>query len=248
MYRTGDLVRQRADGELEYVGRMDQQVKVRGYRIELGEIEAVLSRHEAVQEAVVVARTEAGGEQRLAGYVVPQTTGDETGTVATSELRAYLRERLPEYMVPQTLVLLAELPLTPNGKIDRKALPAPEGPGSQETLTYVAPRTELEQQIAGIWQTVLGVEKVGMHDNFFDLGGHSILLIEASSKLRLALQRELSVVDMFRHPTVSAMAEFLGAAQPQDINFAENTERAAARRVSAQRRRAERKQRQTVKT
>ncbi len=248
MYRTGDLVRQRADGELEYVGRMDQQVKVRGYRIELGEIEAVLSRHEAVQEAVVVARTEAGGEQRLAGYVVPQTTGDETGTVATSELRAYLRERLPEYMVPQTLVLLAELPLTPNGKIDRKALPAPEGPGSQEMLTYVAPRTELEQQIAGIWQTVLGVEKVGMHDNFFDLGGHSILLIEASSKLRLALQRELSVVDMFRHPTVSAMAEFLGAAQPQDINFAENTERAAARRVSAQRRRAERKQRQTVKT
>jgi aryl carrier-like protein len=231
---------------LEYVGRIDQQVKVRGYRIELGEIEAVLSGHVAVQEAVVVARAEAGGEQRLVGYVVLQAGGDENGTVAVSELRSYLRERLPQYMVPQTLVLLAQLPLTPNGKIDRKALPAPEGPGAQETLTYVAARTELEQRIAGIWQTVLGVEKVGMHDNFFDLGGHSILMIEASSKLRLALERELSVVDMFRHPTVSAMAEFLSAAQPQDLNFAENTERAAMRRVSAKRLRTERKQRQMV--
>jgi aryl carrier-like protein len=160
-----------------------------------------------------------------------------------NELRAYLRERLPEYMVPQTLVLLAQLPLTANGKIDRKALPSLEGANAQETVTYVAPRTELEQQIAVIWQTVLGAEKVGLHDNFFDLGGHSILLIEASSKLRLALDRELSVVDMFRHPTVSAMAEFLSAAQPQEINFAANTERAGVRRVSAKRLRAERKQR-----
>jgi amino acid adenylation domain-containing protein len=244
LYRTGDLVRQRADGELEYVGRIDQQVKVRGHRIELGEIEAALTGHVAVQEAVVVARAEASGEQRLVGYVVPQAGADENGKVGVSELRAYLRERLPEYMVPQTLVLLAQLPLTPNGKIDRKALPAPDGPGAQEALTYVAPRNELEQRIAAIWQTVLGVEKVGMHDNFFDLGGHSILLIEASSKLRVALERELSVVDMFRHPTVSAMAEFLSAAQPQDINFAENTERAAMRRVSAKR---QRRQRQTVK-
>ncbi|HWF88172.1 MAG TPA: amino acid adenylation domain-containing protein [Pyrinomonadaceae bacterium] len=246
LYRTGDLVRQRADGELEYVGRIDQQVKVRGYRIELGEIEAVLSGHVAVQEAVVVARADAGGEQRLVGYVVPQAAGEENGPVTVSDLRAYLRERLPEYMVPQALVLLAQLPLTPNGKIDRKALPAPEGPETQETLTYVAPRTELEQRIAAIWQSVLGVEKVGMHDNFFDLGGHSILLIEASSKLRVALERELSVVDMFRHPTVSAMAEFLSAAQPQDLNFAENVERASVRRVSANRLRERKQQRQNA--
>jgi amino acid adenylation domain-containing protein len=242
LYRTGDLVRQRADGELEYVGRIDQQVKVRGYRIELGEIEAVLSGHAAVQAAVVVLAEERG-ERRLVGYVVRQAAGNGNGAVGVNELRAYLRERLPEYMVPQTLVLLAQLPLTANGKIDRKASSSLEGANAQETVTYVAPRTELEQQIAVIWQTVLGAEKVGLHDNFFDLGGHSILLIEASSKLRLALDRELSVVDMFRHPTVSAMAEFLSAAQPQEINFAANTERAGVRRVSAKRLRAERKQR-----
>jgi AMP-binding enzyme C-terminal domain/Phosphopantetheine attachment site len=194
-------------------------VKVRGYRIELGEIEVMLSGHESVQEAVVVALEEERGERRLVGYVVPQAAGAENGTVGVSELRAYLRERLPEYMVPPTLVLLGQLPLTPNGKIDRKALPAPEGSGTQEMETYVAPRTELEQRIAGIWQAVLGVEKVGMHDNFFDLGGHSILLIEANSKLRLALDREWSVVDMFRHPTVSAMAEFLSAAQPGEFTL-----------------------------
>jgi hypothetical protein len=241
LYRTGDLVRERGDGELEYVGRRDQQVKVRGYRIELGEIEAVLQGHAGVQEAVVVVRAD-GGEQRLVGYVVGPAVDNGNSQVEVSELRAYVRERLPEYMVPQALVLLEQIPLTANGKIDRKALPSPDGP-SPELATYVAPRTELEQQIAGVWQEVLGAEKVGLHDNFFDLGGHSILLIEASSKLRLALKRELSVVDMFRHPTVSAMAVFLSAEKSAELNFEDNLDRADLRRSSAKRLRKARKQR-----
>jgi aryl carrier-like protein len=144
-------------------------------------------------------------------------------------------------MMPQALMVMERMPLTANGKIDRKALPPPEGWNIDQGVEFVAPRTELEQQIAGIWREVLDVEKVGLHDNFFDLGGHSIRMIEANGKLKLALNRELSVVDMFRHPTVSAMAEFLSAEPSGEIEFAENVERAGARRANMKRQREVRK-------
>jgi hypothetical protein len=222
---------------------MDYQVKVRGYRIELGEVEAALREQRGVREAVVVVREEAGGERRLVGYVVEEGEGEGSGgrRLEIRELRAGLELRLPEYMRPQAVVKVEQLPLTPNGKIDRKALPPPEGWSIDQGMEFVAPRTELEQQIAGIWREVLDVEKVGLHDNFFDLGGHSIRMIEASGKLKLALNREMSVVDMFRHPTVSAMAEFLTAQPSGEIEFAENVERAGARRANMKRQREGRK-------
>jgi acyl-coenzyme A synthetase/AMP-(fatty) acid ligase len=162
VYHSGDVGRYRADGELEYVGRRDEQVKLRGYRIELGEVEAVLREHSEVSEAVVIMRAE-GGDQQLVAYVV----GGEAGAV---ELREYLRERLPEYMAPSAIVRLAELPLTANGKVDRRALPAPERRAI--AAGYVGPRSPVEETVAGIWANVLGVEKVGIHDNLFELGGH----------------------------------------------------------------------------
>ncbi|MCA1628265.1 MAG: phosphopantetheine-binding protein, partial [Acidobacteria bacterium] len=256
-YRTGDVVKYREGGELEYVGRADSQVKVRGYRIELGEVEAALREQAGVEEAVVVAREDDQGvvsgigrkdelkrvDKTLVAYVVAAESAGGV-TLKASELREHLRERLPEYMMPQAFVMLDELPVTRNGKIDRRALPAPGDVHTQETVAYVAPRTELEQQIADIWRDVLKVEKVGLHDNFFDLGGHSIRMIEANGKLGLALGKNLSVMDMFQYPTVSAMAKYVNSQQqPEEMKFEENVERAGARRESTKRRReARRKQ------
>src|SRR6185369_1397113 len=158
LYRTGDLVRYLEAGELEYLGRLDQQVKVRGHRIELGEIEAVLGQHERVRQSVVVAREDAPGQKQLVAYVVSE--GEPA--VSSTELRSYLREQLPEYMVPAFFVTLAELPLTPNGKVDRRALPAPEHSRTQSDQSYVAAGTAAEQALAAIWCAVLGLEQVGV--------------------------------------------------------------------------------------
>ncbi|HEU5133179.1 MAG TPA: amino acid adenylation domain-containing protein, partial [Pyrinomonadaceae bacterium] len=168
LYRSGDLARFNADGEIEYLGRLDQQVKVRGFRIELGEIEAALSTHDAVRECVVTANDVTPGDTRLVAYVV------STAEPATSEeLRLHLKERLPEYMVPSFFVALEQLPRLPNGKIDRRSLPAPSQPES--TREFVAPRNKVETEVANIWSAVLRVERPGVHDNFFELGGHSLL-------------------------------------------------------------------------
>jgi len=174
LYRTGDLGRLSRDGELEYVGRKDHQVKVRGYRIETGEVEAALRELEWVREAVVVVREEVAGDQRLVGYLVGESGGEEELRERERELRVQLRGRLPEYMVPSAYVWLAELPLTPNGKVDRRGLPAPEQVQSA-AAEYVGPRNELEERLAGIWRELLRVERVGVTDNFFELGGHSLL-------------------------------------------------------------------------
>src|SRR5215207_2311202 len=180
LYRTGDLVRYLAEGELEYLGRIDHQVKVRGFRIELGEIEAALESVESVKQAVVVAREE-GGESRLVAYVV----GEGGAELGVGELRAQLRERLPEYMVPSAFVSLGEMPLTPNGKVDRRALPEPDGQrGGRGEADYVAPRTPTEELLAGIWSSVLRAERVGIEDNFFELGGHSLLATQLMSRVR----------------------------------------------------------------
>ncbi len=203
LYRTGDKVRYLADGQLEFLGRGDHQVKLRGYRIELEEIESVLRRHEQVREAIVVAREHAGADHRLVAYVVAGEV--EGGDVKVSELRRWLRERLPEYMTPAAFVLMAELPLTPNGKVDRKALPAPDFNTAEELLT--GPRTQIEEVLLGIWANVLGVEQLGVHDNFFELGGHSLMATRLISRVRNELQVEVSLSKLFESPTVARLAE-----------------------------------------
>src|SRR5436305_7950486 len=193
LYRTGDLARWLASGELEHLGRLDHQVKVRGFRIEPGEIEAALLAHPEVRQAAVTVR-EVGGSKALVAYV--------TGDVAVEELRRSLRERLPEHMVPSFFVLLPALPLTPNGKVDRKALPAPE----RAEGGYLAPRTPVEEVVAGIWAEVLGRDRVGANDHFFDMGGHSLLAMQVTSRLRRAFDVELPVRDLFEAPTVTGLA------------------------------------------
>jgi acyl carrier protein len=196
MYRTGDRLRWKADGKLEFVGRVDEQVKIRGFRIEPGEIEAVLTAHAGVHEARVIVREDEPGKQRLVAYVV--------GSVDAEELRGHLRESLPEYMVPGAFVVLEALPLTPNGKLDRKALPAPEH--AADTDRYVAPRTPVEEVLAEIWAEVLRLERVGVHDSFFDLGGHSLLIMRLLAKIQATFDLEISIRTVFSMPTLEAMA------------------------------------------
>ncbi|HEX7242821.1 MAG TPA: amino acid adenylation domain-containing protein, partial [Longimicrobiaceae bacterium] len=202
LYRTGDRARWRTDGRLEYLGRLDAQVKVRGFRIELGEVEAALRRAPGVAECVVVAREDEPGERRLVAYVV--------GGAEAEELRVHLRRSLPEYMVPGAFVGLERLPLTPNGKLDRKALPAPEYGGAGEA--YVAPRTEVEEVLAGIWAEVLGAERVGVGENFFDLGGHSLLATRVVARAQAALGTEIPLRALFEAPTVAGLAGRVEAA------------------------------------
>jgi amino acid adenylation domain-containing protein len=208
LYRTGDRVRFRGDGELEFLGRLDGQVKVRGFRIELGEIEAVLGEHERVREAVVTVREDEPGDRRLVGYLVAE--GEAPGV---EELRTHLRRRLPEPMVPTAWVVLAALPRTPNGKVDRKALPAPAGTRAGSQADYLAPRTPTEQRLAELWAGLLRIERVGVHDNFFDLGGHSLLATQAVSQIRQSFGVELPLRQLFEHPTLAELAAQVQAAQ-----------------------------------
>jgi amino acid adenylation domain-containing protein len=201
LYRTGDRARYRADGDIEFLGRLDHQVKVRGFRIELGEIEAVLCQHAAVRDAVVLTPADARGDKRLVAYVVMQP-GE---VLAAESVRGHLRERLPEYMIPSAFVTLERLPLTPAGKLDRRALPEPAAavaPGGR----HVAARTPVEEAVAGVWAEVLGVERVGVHDNFFDLGGHSLLATQAVSRIRATFGVELALRSLFETPTPAGLA------------------------------------------
>jgi thioesterase domain-containing protein/acyl carrier protein len=222
LYRTGDLARWLPDGNLEYLGRIDQQVKLRGFRIELGEIERVLSSHAAVQEVAVVAREDMPGEQRLVAYVVERTgvqgsrsRGQETeGAQLIAELRSYLQARLPDYMLPSAFVLLGTLPLTPNGKLDRKALPEP-------TITTMAvddaPRTATEALLAAIWQQLLNLPQVSTQANFFALGGHSLLAMRLLSSINQTYERTLPLTALFAHPTIAALAALLDdRAEPRE--------------------------------
>jgi natural product biosynthesis luciferase-like monooxygenase protein len=232
LYRTGDLVRRMADGRLEFLGRLDHQVKIRGFRIELGEIEAVLAASSGVREAVVLAREDTPGDKRLVAYVVPQPGR----TLALAELRASLAARLPEFMVPAAFVMLDALPLTPNGKVNRRALPAPDRARKSSESSYAPPGGALEQTIAAIWQEALQLERVGANDNFFDLGAHSLMMVEVNAKLREALQREISIIQMFRHPTVAQLARALGAAAEEKPTHAQRQERADQRKEALARR------------
>jgi acyl carrier protein len=201
LYRSGDLVRWRGTGELEFIGRIDEQVKVRGYRIELGEVETVLRQHPEVSEAVVVVREGAARDQQIVAYIVSED-GAET---PIGELRMFLKEQLPEYMIPAAFVRLDELPLTTSGKINRKDLPSPDGP-PVAAETFVAPRTQTEEVIAKIWADVMQVESVGVHDDFFALGGHSLIATQMISRLRENFALDVPLRSIFETLTVARLA------------------------------------------
>jgi amino acid adenylation domain-containing protein len=205
LYRTGDLARLRADGSIDFLGRIDHQVKLRGFRIELGEIEAVLGSAPGVRQAVVTLVEGGPGGKRLAGYVTPLKEDGGEAALEPAELRRFVAERLPEYMVPSVVVVLPDLPLTPHGKFDRRALPAPELRPEGET-EFVAPRTEVEEVVAEIWKQVLGVERVGAFDSFFALGGHSLIAAQVSAKIRQALDIDLPLRTLFEAPTLGELA------------------------------------------
>ncbi len=223
LYRTGDLCRYRPDGAIEFLGRLDQQVKLRGFRIELGEVAAVFSAHPGVREALVVAREDRPGDKRLVAYLIEEprtknqepedpTEGSRFSVLGSVELRQFLQDRLPDYMIPATFVLLDALPLTPNGKVDRAALPAPDG-ARAGAGTYAEPRTPAEATLAELAARLLGVERVGIHDNFFTLGGHSLLATQYVAQLGELFQVELPLRSLFETPTVAGMAEQIEALQ-----------------------------------
>jgi amino acid adenylation domain-containing protein/non-ribosomal peptide synthase protein (TIGR01720 family) len=208
LYRTGDLARFLPDGQLQFLGRVDAQVKVRGYRIELGEIEAVLSQHELIRECVVIAREDEPGDKRLIAYLVKEGEA----VLPAKDLRRFLKQRLPEYMVPSSFIELESLPLTRNGKLDRQSLPAPEQSLSVFAEEYVASRTPVEDLLTGIWAEVLSVEQVGVHDSFFDLGGHSLLATQLISRVRELFKAEIGLRSLFEFPTVAGLAEVIETA------------------------------------
>lgn len=206
LYKTGDLARYRADGRLDCLGRCDRQVKLRGYRIELGEIEAVLRQQVGIRDALVLTQTTMTGSTRLLAYVVPEAPDAPSDL---SQLRFQLSQQLPDYMIPAVLIPLAELPLTVNGKVDQRALPTPGGDRPEMSTPYLAPQGQLERTLAQIWQQVLEVDRVGLQDNFFDLGGHSLLLADVHQRLQQQLNRSLPLMDLFRYPTIAALAAAL---------------------------------------
>jgi hypothetical protein len=223
LYRTGDRVRLRVDGNLEYVGRFDHQVKIRGFRVEPGEIEVALRAHADVRDALAMVREDRPGDRRLVAYAVT-----EGGPARALELRRALQERLPDHMVPSIVVCVGAMPLTPNGKVDRGRLPVPDGTAGFGPSA--APSTELERTIANIWCEMLNVARVGVHDNFFELGGHSLLLAKVHSRLRAALAREVSMMDLFRFPSVHSLAAHLAGSEQEPAVLDDIEDRAARQR------------------
>ncbi len=205
MYRTGDLVRFRPDGVIDFLGRIDHQVKLRGHRIELGEIEAALMQHSAVRQAVVVLRSDDASNPQLAAYVVPA----HEEKPAAAALREFLRQKLPDYMIPAAFVPLPELPLTPNGKVDRKLLPSPQEVRGPLGAGFIAPQAGAEQAIAAIWKDILHTDPIGADDNFFDFGGHSLQVVQVQNRLREVLGRDVPVLKLFQFPTIRSLARYL---------------------------------------
>jgi amino acid adenylation domain-containing protein len=203
LYKTGDLARFLPSGEIDYLRRIDHQVKVRGFRIELGEIESVVGQYQGVREVVVLAKGNTPGDSRLVGYLVP----DGNAVLNLNDLRQHLSERLPEYMVPALFVMLEVLPLTANGKVDRRSLSQLNGFNQELESEFVAPRNETEQIIAAIWQEALQTETVGIDDNFFDLGGHSLLMVGVHNKLRERFKKDVPIADLFKHPTIRLLTK-----------------------------------------
>jgi hypothetical protein len=216
LYRSGDLGRYRSDGDIEYLGRIDTQVKVRGFRIELGEIESALAEHEGVSECTVIARDDAIGETKLIAYLVTASQ-----PASSTVLRDFLQNKLPEHMIPAAFITLDALPLTPNGKIDRRALPLPDQARPQLAKEFVAPRTPVEEELARVWRELLGVKDVGIHDDFFELGGHSLLLTQLASWIRKDFQVEVPLRVLFDTPTISEMTNAILVRQAKQENQAD---------------------------
>ncbi|MEM9804743.1 MAG: amino acid adenylation domain-containing protein [Cyanobacteria bacterium P01_D01_bin.56] len=217
LYKTGDRVRYREDSTLDYLGRFDQQTKLRGYRIELGEIEAAISTHPAINQAVIAIQGDSPADQRLVAYVTLTSSGENLAR----ELRSYLTPLLPTYMIPSAYQVLKAFPLTPNGKVDRKALSP-----VQQTVTGNQPKTSLERTLAEIWQSLLKLDFVGIHDNFFEVGGHSLLVVNAQSQIRQTLGVEISLMDLFQYPTLSTLADHINqlqTGQPEESNIRDRT-------------------------
>jgi hypothetical protein len=214
MYRTGDRARFWADGTIEFLGRSDGQVKVRGHRIERGEIEAVLGTHHGVVSCLVLPRPDGNGDHRLIAWYVPR----DGATVTTTDLRAHIAANVPSYMVPAAFVELSAIPMTVNGKVDADRLPDPLGARPALEPTFVAPRDALEQVVARVWSTVLGIDGVGVRDNFFDLGGNSAAMVRVQAALQHTLERPIPIIDLFHHTTVEELAGHLaegsGAVRP----------------------------------
>ncbi|MBT8423133.1 MAG: LLM class flavin-dependent oxidoreductase, partial [Gammaproteobacteria bacterium] len=240
MYRTGDLVRWRDDGILEFLGRIDHQVKIRGHRIELGEIEAALGDLDAVREAVVIPREDAPGDVRLVAYLIAADAEDEP---EARDLKDFLRDQLPEPMVPSHYIVLDSFPLTPNKKVDRKALPAPldVAPKAKPGSEAAAPANELEAQVLEVWRTALQLNDISVDDNFFDLGGHSILAVKVHRDLNASLEQKLAITDLFRFPTVKSLAEHLAGGDSAGKRIQGSQDRAAKRRKAMSARRGRRR-------
>jgi acyl carrier protein len=228
MYRTGDLARWRTDGVIEFLGRVDFQVKIRGHRIELGEIEAALTRHSEVRQAVVLLRTDTPDDPRLVAYCVP--AGCETPSA--SALREFLKQSLPDYMVPAVFVPMTALPLTPNGKVDRKALPPPQT-GTEKRQDYTPPASDVERTLATIWKDILRAENIGADDNFFDFGGHSLQVVQVQNRLREALKVDVPVLKLFQFPTIRSLAKYLGDEPKEEPSLRQKIEERNRRRQMA---------------
>ena len=210
LYKAGDLARRLPDGTIKFVGRADYQVKIRGQRVELGEIESIIALYPGVKQTIVMGR-DVSGDQRLIAYIVPKLVSNQESiqTISIQQLRNYLKEKLPEYMIPSTFLILPAFPLTPTGKIDRRAIPAPEDFQQELAETYVAPRNELELQLAKIWEQVLGVHSIGINDNFFELGGHSLLAIQVISRITQISKVDLSLRQLFATPTIESLSTWI---------------------------------------
>jgi hypothetical protein len=230
MYRTGDRVRLGPDGSVEFLGRVDHQVKVRGYRIELGEIEAALEAAPGVEAAAAVLRTEEGSDTRIEAFVV-----NRSGSLPEAELKTRLRGVLPDYMIPARIVQLEALPLTPNGKIDRKALPSAHASHDDGT-GFVEPASEFEERVAACWRSTLGRDRVGVDDNFFDIGGHSLLVVRLHRELQRVLDPAPTLVDLYRFPTIRALSDHI-VGGPDTSHLEESRDRAGRRREMLTRRR-----------
>jgi len=235
MYRTGDLARWRADGVIEFLGRLDNQVKILGHRIEPGEVETVLCSHADVRQACVITNSDGVDSKRLIAYYVASSTSRAT----PSDLRDFLTSKVPSYLIPALFVPLASLPLSPNGKVDRAALPGPLFSPDADGISE-SPKTKLEQALIDVWRRVLCLERVGLDDNFFDLGGDSLLLVAVHSNLQKILQTEIPVVDLFEFTTIRTLARRLGQAAPAGPSFAQIQRQAQRQREAFARRRERR--------
>jgi acyl carrier protein len=243
LYRTGDLVRRRLDGNLDFLGRLDHQVKVRGFRIELGEIESALAEHPAVREVVVMVRQDDPAVPRLVAYVVP-AAGERP---SPGQLRDLLAVRVPDFMMPAIFVVLDALPLTPSGKLDRAALPAPSTARPELTAAFVPPQSEMERELAALWREVLGIEQVGVNDSFFALGGDSLLLLRVHIKVHERYRQDLKIADLFRYTTIGSLAAYLTGGAQETAAVEDGSRQAASRRASEERRAQIRDQRRAAR-